>query len=266
MEMLHRDHGVNYFWLADENPTTDKEVWRSVLEEIIRRDLGIGLSATVRASDIVAQADLLPLYKKAGFLYLLIGIETVTDENLAKIHKGMCVEDGYRAVRLLQENNIMSVVDYIFGIEDETPRTLWRGLRGLLRYDGDVVNALFMTPHAWTPLGHALRDAPIVETDLWKWDYRHQVLGVKHLSPIQLFLWVKLIELLYHVHPRRFFRMLTVRDRDLRRQLQWTFWHTIPWFLYEAFERPPHASKRRSATALPADPLVLDALVSDQRS
>lgn len=146
LEWLRRERDVRFFWLADENPTTDKAIWRSVLEEIIRRKLDIGFSSSMRAQDIVRDADLLPLYKQAGFLYILMGIETVTNANLDKIRKGQSVDDGYRAVQLLRQHNIMSVVDYIVGIEDETVGTLWRGFRGLLRYNGDFVNALYMTP------------------------------------------------------------------------------------------------------------------------
>jgi anaerobic magnesium-protoporphyrin IX monomethyl ester cyclase len=236
LEWLRRAKNVRFFWLADENPTTDPAVWRQVLEEIIRRKLDIGFSASMRAQDIVRDADLLPLYKQAGFLYILMGIEAVTDAGLDKIRKGQSVDDGYRAVQLLRRHHIMSVVDYIFGIEDETPRTLWRGLRGLLRYNGDFVNALYMTPHAWTPFGRAVRDAPMVEPDLARWDYRHQILGVKRLTPTQLFLGVKGIELIYHLHPRRLWRALTVADPRLRHQLRHTFAHTAGVFWYEIYE------------------------------
>lgn len=180
---LYHTHQVRSFWLADENPTTLKDVWHQVLQEIAARKLPIGLCASIRAQDIVRDADLLPLYKRAGFVYVLLGVETVTDDTLSRIRKGSSVDDAYQAVRLLRQHQIMSIVDYMFGLEDETLRTLWRGLRGLLRYDGDFVNALYLTPHAWTPLGHQLKDNSIVEQDLWKWDYRHQVLAAKHLSP-----------------------------------------------------------------------------------
>ncbi|HMA36889.1 MAG TPA: radical SAM protein [Chloroflexia bacterium] len=254
LEWLHREHDVRFFWLADENPTTIKDLWRDVLAEIGRRRLDIGLCASIRAQDIVRDADILPLYKQAGFLYILMGIETVTDATLAKIRKGSSVDDGYRAVQLLRRHQIMSVVDYIFGIEDETPRTIWRGLRGLLRYDGDFVNALYITPHAWTPLGRAVDDAPIVEPDLARWDYRHQILAVPHLSPGQLFLGVKLVELIYHLHPRRLWRALAVPDRRLRRQLRRSFWHTAGVFWYEIGERiadrvrRPRRAHRRALT------------------
>jgi hypothetical protein len=109
-------------------------------------------------------------------------------------------------------------------------------LRGLLRYDGDFVNALYVTPHAWTPLGHALRDAPIVEPDLWRWDYRHQVVGVRHLSPGQLLLGVKLVELIYHLSPRRLWRILAAPGRDVRRQLRHCAAHIAAVYGFEVWE------------------------------
>jgi len=247
LERLHREHDVCFFWLADENPTTLKDVWKGVLAEIAQRHLPVGLCASIRAQDIVRDADILHLYKQAGFLYVLMGVETVTDDTLSRIRKGSRVDDAYQAVRLLRQHNIMSIVDYIFGLEDETPRTIWRGLRGLLRYDGDFVNALFITPHSWTPLGHQMRDETIVEPDIRKWDYRHQVVGVKHLSPGQLFIGVKLVELLYHLHPRRLWRILTVPDRALRHQLRFAFLHTSVVFVYELFERAMGSLRRRAA-------------------
>ena len=183
MEWLHRTKGVRFFWIADENPTTIKDVWREVLEEIARRRMDVGMCASIRRQDVVRDADILPLYKRAGFTYVLLGIETVTDETLARVRKGASVDDGYQAVRLLRQNGIMSIVDYIFGLDEETPGTIWRGLRGLHRYDGDFVNALYVTPHSWTPLGRALGEAERVEEDQWKWDYRHQVVAVKALTP-----------------------------------------------------------------------------------
>ncbi len=240
LEWLRRERDVRFVWIADENPTTLKDVWAAVLAEIARRDLGLGMCASIRAQDIARDADLLPLYRAAGFTYVLMGVETVTDATLARIRKGSSVDDAYRAVRLLRAHGILSIVDYIFGLEQETPGTIWRALRGLLRYDGDFVNALYLTPHSWTPLARAMEEAPIIEPDLWRWDYRHQVIGVKHLTPAQLLLGVKLVELIYHLHPRRLGRILTASDPRVRRQLRHCVWHitVVFWFeLYEAIAR-----------------------------
>jgi anaerobic magnesium-protoporphyrin IX monomethyl ester cyclase len=237
VERLYREHDIRFFWLADENPTTIKDVWKAALEELARRALPIGICASIRAQDIVRDRDILDLYRRAGFAYVLMGVETVTDEGLARIRKGSSTDDAYEAVRLLREHGIMSIVDYLFGIEDETPGTIWRGLRGLERYDGDFVNALYLTPHDWTPLGHQLRGQPVVEPDLSRWDYRHQILAVRHLSPGQLFAWVKLVELLYHLSPRRLWRVLASPDARLRAQLRYSYRRMAAVFLYEIAER-----------------------------
>jgi anaerobic magnesium-protoporphyrin IX monomethyl ester cyclase len=143
---LHDRYAIQFFWLADENPTALKDIWSNVLEEIAQWKLSIGLCASIRAQDIVRDADLLHLYKQAGFLSVLMGVETVTDETITTIRKESSVDDAYKAGRLLRQHNILSIVDYIFGLEHETPRTIWRGLRGLHRYDGDSLNALSLTP------------------------------------------------------------------------------------------------------------------------
>ena len=49
VEWLHRTHGVNFVTLADENPTTLKDQWRSFLEEMRDRRLPVHFFATIRA-------------------------------------------------------------------------------------------------------------------------------------------------------------------------------------------------------------------------
>jgi len=236
LEFLHREHAVQFFWFADENPTTDKQVWQALLEEIGRRDMRTGMTCSIRSQDIVRDVDILDLYRRAGFLYVLMGVETVTDETLRKVRKESSVSDACQAVRLLREHGILSIIDYIFGLEEETPGTIWRALRGLHRYDSDFVNALYLTPYSWTAAGHEVHEREIVEEDLSKWDCRHQVVALKGISPAQLFVGAKLVELLYHLHPRRVWRAATATDRRLRRHFGFAYRHVIGVFWDEVRE------------------------------
>lgn len=237
IEHLHRDHDVRFLWLADENPTTDQALWRELLERIAALRLPIAMCASLRAQDVVRDAEFLHLYREAGFLYVLMGIETVDDAVFARVRKGSDADDARRAIVLLREHGILSIVDYMFGLEEESWRSVWRGLRGLLRYDGDFVNALYLTPHDWTPLGRELRDAAVVEPDLWRWDYRHQVLATRHMSPRALFIAVKLVELLYHLRPKMLWRLAFGRDARSRRQLRWGWRQAAGVFFAELRER-----------------------------
>ena len=75
-----------------------------------------------------------------------------------------------------------------------TVADMWRGLRQLISYDADQIQALYVTPHRWTPFFRIAMDRPVVQSDPTKWDYKHQVLGMAQMTPRRLFLWVKVIE------------------------------------------------------------------------
>lgn len=99
---LYREHGVTMISFADENPTTSKKVWRELLEEIIAQDCKFTMIATLRAGDIVRDADILHLYRKAGFERFLIGMEHSDQATLAKVRKGSETRDDREAIRLLE--------------------------------------------------------------------------------------------------------------------------------------------------------------------
>ena len=258
---LHQTHGVRFITLADENPTTHRDVWQHFLEELAARRLPVHFFATIRATDIVRDADLLPLYRRAGILYVLMGIESTDAAVLRRVNKGSTPEHDVAACRLLKEHGIFSILGHIVGFEDETLGSLRATRRRLARYQGDWLNAMYVTPHDWTPFGRESLRRDVVEPDPARWDYRHQVLGQKHLRPWLLFLSVKWVELWFHLRPRRLWAILRTGDRFRRRQLLWVMLHVGFVWLGELLEflgtargrlsrpraRAPERTCRRSA-------------------
>ncbi len=236
IEWLHRTHGVHFITLADENPTTLQDRWRSFLEEVVARKLPVRFFATIRATDIVRDRDLLPLYREAGILYVLMGVESTDDEVLRQIQKGSTTREDFRACRLLKEHGIFSILGHIVGFGQEDRSTFRTALRQLRLYDGDHLNAMYVTPHAWTPFGREVEGRRVVQPDLSKWDYRHQVLAQRSLRPWQLFLAVKWLELRFHLGPARLLAMLRERDPGRRHQHFWVFRHSALVWLAEVFE------------------------------
>jgi anaerobic magnesium-protoporphyrin IX monomethyl ester cyclase len=220
---LHRGKGVNFVDLADENPTSSKRLWKSLLEAIIAQQVPVKLFATIRATDIVRDADILHLYKKAGIDCVLMGIETTNPETLQLIRKGSTARDDLEAIRLLRRHGILSMAGHIVGFEEERFRDYWNAARQLLYYDPDLLNAMYVTPHRWTPFYGENQSRAVIEGDQAKWDYRHQVLGTRHLRPWQIFLMVKATELAVHIRPRTLLRLLFYKDRSQRRAYRWCF-------------------------------------------
>jgi anaerobic magnesium-protoporphyrin IX monomethyl ester cyclase len=253
IELLHRRYGVRFITFADENPTTSPKLWRRFLEELAARTLPVSLTASIRASDICRDAELLPLYRQAGFTAILMGVETTDPETIARIGKGSKDSDDIRAVKLLREHGIISILSHVAGLADESWGRGWRSLRRLIAYDPDLLNAMYATPHDWTAFGEETSSWAVSEQDLSRWDYRHPVLASPHLRPWQLFLMVKFTELIMHVRPQFLWRMVAHPGREMRRQLRWCWRNAAKVWRAEAAERlfAPGAGATGMLTAPP---------------
>jgi anaerobic magnesium-protoporphyrin IX monomethyl ester cyclase len=76
-----------------------------------------------------------------------MGIESLKDTVVTNIRKNNPFDISKEAVRLLRENNIISLTNIIYGLEEESWRTIVEKFRGLLELDSDILNAMYLTPH-----------------------------------------------------------------------------------------------------------------------
>jgi anaerobic magnesium-protoporphyrin IX monomethyl ester cyclase len=233
---LHDEHGVRFVTLADENPTTIKQVWVRFLEAMVQRQVDVHFFATIRATDIVRDTDVMELYHRAGIRYVLMGIDTTDPAVIEQVRKRSTTKHDIEACRLLRRHNIHSVIGHIVGLGNETWRDLRQAGRALRKYDGDYLNAMYATPHTWTAFAREQADRGVVQENQLYWDYRHQVLDQAYLRPWQLFAAVKWWELSFHLRPRRLGRLLLTRDRGRRQQGWWTARHTLMVWLAEIVE------------------------------
>ncbi|MBO9621954.1 MAG: magnesium-protoporphyrin IX monomethyl ester anaerobic oxidative cyclase [Sphingomonas sp.] len=220
---LHRDHGVEVFNFADENPSAGRKAWRTFLEALIAENISVTLVGSTRADDIVRDADILHLYKQAGFERFLLGMENTDEATLKLIRKGGSTTADREAIRLLRRHGILSMATWVAGFDDETDADLLRGLRQIVSYDPDQIQALYVTPHRWTPFYRAAKDRPVVQADRTKWDYKHQVLGMSRMAPWRLFLWVKAIEAIAQLRPRALLRWAWHPDPKIRHAIRWYY-------------------------------------------
>lgn len=218
---LYREHGVTMISFADENPTTSKKVWRELLKAIIAENCQFTMIATLRASDIVRDADILHLYREAGFERFLIGMEATDDATLAKVKKGSATATDREAIRLLRKHAILSLMTCVFGFNEERPRDYWRVFRQLLLYDPDQIITLYVTPHRWTPFFAEEKARRVIQLDQRKWDYKHQVLANRHLPAWVTFAIVKTIEVLIQSRPKALFRTYLHPDPAARHGMRW---------------------------------------------
>jgi anaerobic magnesium-protoporphyrin IX monomethyl ester cyclase len=165
-----------------------------------------------------------------------MGIETLKDNVISDIRKNNPFEVSKEAVRLLRENNIISLTNIIYGLEEESWKTIIEKFKGLLELDSDILNAMYLTPHFWTAQGKATQAFNVIQVDQDKWSYRNQVLATRHLPPIGLFLGVKLTEILFHLRPRALKRLMFTTDKRYLQIMRHSMWIGIKVILAEIFE------------------------------
>ena len=190
---------------------------------------------STRADDIVRDADFLHLYKQAGFERFLMGMENTDEATLKLIRKGGATSTDREAIRLLRRHNILSMATWVAGFSEQTDRDLLHGLRQLISYDPDQIQALYVTPHRWTPYFREAEARDVVQIDKTKWDYKHQVLAMRHLPPWRLFLWVKVIEAIVQLRPRALRRWLWNPDPKIRHAIRWYYRMGRRVWLHELF-------------------------------
>lgn len=219
---LHRDHGVEVFNFADENPTSSKRLWKAFLEALIAENVDVTLVGSTRADDIVRDKDHLHLYKQAGVERFLFGMENYDETVLKNIRKGGSPSKDREAIQLMRSHKMLSMATWVVGFEEESDRDYLRTLKQLITYDPDQIQSVYVTPHRWTPFFKEAERRKVIQEDQTKWDYKHQVLDSK-LPPWRVFLWVKFIEFVVQSRPKAIWRLLTYPDAKIRHAQRWYY-------------------------------------------
>lgn len=243
LAQLHREQGVELINFADELPTGSRKAWRKFLEALIAENVPLLLVGSTRTSDIVRDADILHLYRQAGVIRFLLGIESYDETTLKAIQKGGSTTEDQQAIQLMRQHGIISMATYVIGFEEETDRDYWNSLKYLLRYDPDQIQLLYVTPHRWTPFYETAEERRVIQTDTRRWDYKHQVLATSRVPAWRVFLWFKSIELIMQMRPKALYRLLFHPDRDFLHAMRWyTRIGRRVWFheVYEFFFKTTH--------------------------
>ena len=216
--------------------------------------MDVTLIGSTRADDIVRDADILHLYKKAGFERFLMGMENTDEATLRSHQEGRHRPTTDReAIRLLRQHGILSMATWVAGFDEQTDRDFLQGLRQLLSYDPDQIHMLYATPHRWTPYFRLVADRRVIQTDQSKWDYKHQVLSMRHMPPWRVFLWVKLMEAVVQCRPKAACRVLFHPDAGLRHAMRWytrmgrRVW---PYEICTSCSRPPRQGRTHGRRVL----------------
>jgi anaerobic magnesium-protoporphyrin IX monomethyl ester cyclase len=220
LKKLVEVYKVKIIWLADENFGANKKLAKEILEKIIQENLDVSINLNMTAADVVRQADIFHLYKQAGVDNIVMGIESLENSVVSAVNKNNPFEISKEAVRICRENNVVSLVNVIYGLEEETYSSVFRTYRRLLELDADILNACYITPHFWTQDGKNISTDQIIQPDQQYWTYRNQIIDIPTMSPTKLFFSVKMTELFFHLRPKAILRIFFSQNKRYQKVMK----------------------------------------------
>ena len=115
----------------------------------------------------------------------LVGIEVSSDEELARIGKGITIAQIKETVDRLREHNIATVGTVLIGLEDDDEAMIKERLRIAHEIDPDILALDYVTPVPGSAIWRrAVKNGWIKpkEINLREWDFHHPVVPTKYLS------------------------------------------------------------------------------------
>ncbi len=185
LEYLYTTYHVNVFLITDEYPTRNRERWEALLDAVIAKDIPIYLLMETRAPDIIRDKDIIWKYRKAGIIYISIGIETADQAALDATGKGMRIEETKQVIDILREQEIVSEASFMFGFPDETPASIKNTMQLVQEYNPDIANFLIYTPWPYAE-GYTDLKPHIRVHDYGKYNMVDPVLEPRNMSMLQV--------------------------------------------------------------------------------
>jgi anaerobic magnesium-protoporphyrin IX monomethyl ester cyclase len=189
-QTLHERYGggKSFMWLADDNFMLGHRGAKFV-DAMSREGFGKDLTWFVqaRADDLVHSRKLLPGIRKAGGIWMLVGVEHSSDAILHDLGKESPARLGKEAIHALNEAGILSQAMFILGSRRETTKSI-QALREFVNEINPAI-AIFacLTPFPGTELHAAAAENGWIEDTNWAhYDMVHAIMPTETLSRQQV--------------------------------------------------------------------------------
>jgi len=152
IKVLQKDYGISYIDFEDELLMGSPERTIQLCESFINSRLKFKWSCNGRLN--YASPDVLKLMKRAGCVFINYGIESLDDNALRIMKKGLTVKQITEGIENTLSIGISPGLNIIFGNIGETAGSLKLGVEFLLKYDDHAQMRTIrpVTPYPGSPL------------------------------------------------------------------------------------------------------------------
>ncbi|MDT8392134.1 MAG: radical SAM protein [Lentisphaeria bacterium] len=167
-------------WIVDDTFLFDVDQLRAFAEALKREGVKKRFIVYGRSEFIASHPESIPVLKEIGIVNVIIGFESIKDENLKAFNKENTSEQGRETIQRLKENGIqctgLFIIDTSARHSDFSALEKWIAESGL-----DLYTLSIFSPYPGTEQYPAYRDQ-LTTTDCRKWDFSHLVMKPTHMS------------------------------------------------------------------------------------
>jgi len=184
MEFCYQNYGIKFLWLTDDNFGLGKQT-NELCDEIVKKGIADDIMwfMQVRSDDIIRHQAILPKMRKAGTMWMLVGVESQNSTTLKTFKKEITPKDAKTAMKLLRENDIFSQATLIIGERKDTAESI-AGLREFVNdIDPDLAIFMILTPFPGAQLYEMAKRNGWIEDNNWaNYDMSHAVMPTETLT------------------------------------------------------------------------------------
>ena len=152
IRFLKKRYNINYIIFSDELLMTSTKRTTEICEGLLASNLGIKWTCNGRLN--YARKNVLKLMKRAGCVFINYGIESLDEQALKVMKKGLTVKQIHTGIQNTLDVGISPGLNIIFGNINENRKSLQMGVDFLLEYDDHAQMRTIrpVTPYPGSPL------------------------------------------------------------------------------------------------------------------
>ncbi len=187
IEFCYNNYGSRFIWLTDDDFGPSKRA-RELANEILKRHLkDLMLFIQWRCDDVIKNRDVLPLLRRAGLYWVMVGVESPMQAILEGYRKGIEAEDATKAVSLLKKNGIFSHAMFVIGDRKDSADSIASLREFANELDPDFAIFTALTPFPGTEIyEEAKRSGWIEDFNLSHYDMAHAIMATESLSRLEV--------------------------------------------------------------------------------
>jgi anaerobic magnesium-protoporphyrin IX monomethyl ester cyclase len=206
MVMLNRDYGVETFKFVDELFVLNRRHCEAICNGIIEAGLGDRISSWCYSRIDTVMSGMLPLFRRAGFDWFALGIESGSKYVRDGADKRLKNDDIESVVRTIQMAGINVIGNYIFGLPDDTMESMRETLNLALGLNTEFANMYSAQAYPGSPLYDEAVKKSWTLPETWagysQHNYECRPLDTQHISAAQVLKFRDEAFLTYFRNPR----------------------------------------------------------------